>query len=198
MLQVEESISVYGGAAHPYHWAAQADWDFRKGLEENMAAPVFKSERISRTSTITLHAPLEEVFPLFGPIREKEGAAGWEPQVLYSASGSVEEHMVFTTRAHHGHEPDSTWMVSKYHPDQAFIEYAVFAPGRLWWIAIRCREGSVGETTEAKISYTYTGLTEKGNAINERALETMYRRNLKDWEESINHYLETGKRLEHR
>jgi len=167
-------------------------------LEENMAASVFKSERISRTSTITLNAPLKRVFPLFGPIREKEWAAGWEPQVLYSTTGSVEEYMVFKTRSHHGHEPDSTWTVSKYHPDQAFIEYTVFAPGRLWWITIRCREGIVGETTEAEITYTYTGLTEKGNAINERALETMYRRNLKDWEESINHYLETGERLEHR
>ena len=44
--------------------------------------------------------------------------------------------------------------------------------------------------------YTYTGLTEKGNATNEKALETMYRRDLKDWEEAINHYLKTGERLE--
>ena len=31
-----------------------------------------------------------------------------------------------------------------------------------------------------------------GNAINERALQLMYARDLKDWEEKINHYLETG------
>jgi hypothetical protein len=166
-------------------------------LEENMAVSVFKSERISRTSTITLNAPLERVFPLFGPVREKEWAAGWEPQVLYSTTDFVEEHMVFKTRSHHGQEPDSTWTVSKYHSDQAFIEYTVFAPERLWWITIQCREDIVGETTEAEITYTYTGLAEKGNAINERALKTMYRRDLKDWEEAINHYLETGERLGH-
>jgi hypothetical protein len=45
--------------------------------------------------------------------------------------------------------------------------------------------------------YTYTGLTEHGNAINKLALGMMYRRNLKDWEEAINHYLETGQRLAH-
>jgi len=162
-----------------------------------MTESVFKSERISRTSIITLKAPLKRVFPLFGPIREKEWAAGWEPQVLYSTAGSVEEHMVFKTRSHHGHGPDFTWTVSKYNPDQACIEYTVFAPGRLWWIAIQCREAIVGETTEAEITYTYTGLTEQGNEINKRALEKMYRLNLGDWEESINHYLETGERLEH-
>ncbi len=163
-----------------------------------MAVSVFKSERVSRTSTITLNAPLERVFPLFGPIREREWAAGWDPQILYSTTDLVEEHMVFKTPSHHGHgEPDYTWTVSKYLPDQALIEYTVFAPERLWWITIQCREDIVGETTKAEIAYTYTGLTEKGNAINERALEAMYRRDLKDWEEAINHYLETGKRLGH-
>ena len=101
-----------------------------------MAVSDFKSERISKTSTITLNASLESVFPLFGPIREKEWAAGWEPQVLYSTTNLVEEHMVFKAPSHHEHEPDSTWTVSKYHPDQAFIEYTVFVPERLWWITI--------------------------------------------------------------
>lgn len=60
-----------------------------------------------------------------------------------------------------------------------------------------CREGKSRETTEAEITYTYTGLTEKGSEINQMALETMFRRDLKDWEEEINHYLATGERLEH-
>lgn len=162
-----------------------------------MALSAFKAERISKTSLITLNAPLKSVFPLFGPVKEKEWAAGWEPQVLYLTADLIEEHMVFKTQSHHGHEPDSTWTVSKYNPDQAFVEYTVFAPERLWWITIQCRDAVAGGTTEAEITYTYTGLTEKGNAINQRALETMFRRDLKDWEESINHYLNTGERLEH-
>jgi hypothetical protein len=162
-----------------------------------MAIPAFKSQRVSRTSVITLQAPLERVFPLFGPVREQEWAAGWEPELLYPASGSVEEHMVFRTRSHHGHEPDCTWTVSRYHPGQAFIEYTVFAPERLWRIAVQCREESGGEATGAVITYTYTGLTENGNAINGRALEKMYHRDLKDWEEAINHYLKTGERPGH-
>jgi hypothetical protein len=87
--------------------------------------------------------------------------------------------------------------VSRYSPEEAFIEYTVFAPGRLWWIAIQCSESAEGERTRAEITYTYTGLTEEGNAANERALAEMYRRDLEDWEEAINHYLETGERFEH-
>jgi hypothetical protein len=178
--------------------AAQADWGFRIGLEENMAASVFKSERISRTSTITLNAPLREVFPLFGPIREREWAAGWDPQILYSTTDLVEERMVFKTPSHHGHdEPDYTWTVSKYLPDQAFIEYTVFTPERLWWITVQCREDIPNQTTMAEITYTYTGLTDTGNAINEKALQLMYAHDLRDWEEAINHYLKTGERREH-
>lgn len=101
-----------------------------------MAFSGFVPARISRTRTIALNAPLEKVFPLFGPIREKEWAADWEPRILYSATGFVEEHMVFKTRPRHSREPDFTWTVSKYHPDQALIEYTVFTSERLWWITI--------------------------------------------------------------
>jgi hypothetical protein len=156
----------------------------------------FQAERISKASTITLRAPLETVFPLFGPIRERDWEAGWDPQVLYATDDLVEEHMVFKTRSHHMNEPDYIWTVSRYHPERAFIEYTVFTPDRLWWIAVQCQGGAQGDTTRAEITYTFTGLTEQGVAINRAMLERMYRHDLKDWEAAINHYLETGKRLE--
>lgn len=163
-----------------------------------MTSPAFLSRRISRTSTITLNAPLKESFPLFGPIREKEWAAGWNPEILYSTTYIVEEHMVFKTPSHHGHsEPDYIWTVTKYLPDQALIEYAVFTPERLWWITIKCHEDTSHQTTKAEITYTYTGLTDTGNEINERALQLMYAHDLRDWEELINHYLKTGEKREH-
>jgi hypothetical protein len=165
--------------------------------EANMTLSASTSKRISRTQSITLNAPLREVFPLFGPLRESEWAAGWEPQILYSTTGVVEEHMVFKTASQHGHgEPDYIWTVSKYLPDQAFIEYQVFTSERLWWITIQCREETPNLTTRAEITYTYTGLTDIGNAINEKALQLMYAHDLQDWEESINHYLKTGERQE--
>jgi hypothetical protein len=162
-----------------------------------MTNSAFTSRRVSRTRLITLNAPLRDVFPLFGPIREGEWAAGWDPQILYSTTDLVEEHMVFKTPPHPGHgEPDYAWTVSKYMPGQASIEYTVFTPERLWWIAIHCRESIPHQTTEAEITYTFTGLTERGNALNEKAVQLMYAQDLRDWEAALNHYLSTGERLE--
>ena len=152
-----------------------------------MTKSTFESQRISKTSIITLNAPLREVFPLFGPIREREWTADWNPQLIFSITDLVEEHMVFRTQSPQGHEPDFTWIISRYGLDESFIEYTVFAPERLCWITIQCREDITENITEAEITYTYTGLTEHGNAINARALDAMYHQDLKDWEVSINH-----------
>lgn len=158
----------------------------------------FEPQRISRSATITLNAPLEKGFLLFGPIREKDWAPGWDPRILYPTSNRVEERMIFKTSSHTGHgESEYTWTVSKYSPDQALIEYLVFTSERVWWITIQCREAVPDQTTEAEITYTYTGLTSKGNEINARALQSMYAHDLRDWEEAINHYLRTGERIGH-
>jgi hypothetical protein len=165
-----------------------------------MPIPHFTSKRITRTSLITLKAPIAKIFPLFNPVREKEWAAGWEPQFLVELTQAqdVEEHMVFRTPSVHGHdEIDYIWTISKYMPDQALIEYTVFTAERLWWITIQCRDDRVNRTTNAEITYTFTGLTDKGNAINEKALQVMFAHDLKDWEKAINHYLMTGERLLH-
>lgn len=88
-----------------------------------MTVSDFTSDSRARTRTITVHAPLCDAFPLFGPIRERAWATGWEPHLLSAPSDRVEEHMVFTTPSHPDHdEPDYTWILSKYLPEQALIE----------------------------------------------------------------------------
>ena len=169
----------------------------RKNSEENLTSLNFESKRISRTSIITLNASLDKVFPLFGPIKEKEWADGWSPEIVYSKTNLLEEHMVFKTKAHGHGETNYTWIVTKYMPEQSFIEYTVFTNERLWYITIKCSENSNIQTTDVEITYTYTGLTEKGNVINEKALQSMYSNELKDWEEAINYYLKTGKKRKH-
>ena len=165
-----------------------------------MTVSDFVSKRITKTRSIIIKAPITKVFPLFNPVKEKEWAAGWEPQFLTESTRDqeVEERMVFRTQSPHGHdEIDYIWTISKYLPDQAFIEYTVFTPERLWWITIQCRNEIPNHTTTAEVTYTFTGLTDKGNAINEKALHAMYAHDLKDWEEAINHYLMTGEKVLH-
>ncbi len=155
----------------------------------------FVSKRLAKTSTITLKAPLEKVFPLFGPIKEKEWADGWNPKIIYSTTNIVDEHMVFRIKSHAHGESSYMWMVTKYLPHQSLIEYTVFTEERVWNITVQCHENTNTQMTDAEITYTFTGLTETGNAINEKALEHMYSKDLKDWEEAINYYLKTGKVL---
>ena len=153
---------------------------------------------VSESRNIELDGSLEQVFPLFGPIMEKKWAEGWNPQMVLPYEELVEEHMVFLTPSGHPEDPGpATWIVSKYDPDQWFIEYTVFTQGRLWWISIQCRKAESPERTLATIRYTYLGLTEEASRLNDSASERMFRHDLSDWERAINHYLQTGTALSH-
>jgi hypothetical protein len=152
------------------------------------------AERIERSASFIVNAEIENTFPLFGPIREKEWAAGWEPQIIYSRSPKVEAHMIFKTAASNPDEKEYLWVVTQYRPADFFIEYKVSTFQRIWFITVSCKPQQ--EKTLVSVTYSYTGLTEAGNRINRQALEKMFADNLKDWEEAINYYLTTGKRLE--
>jgi hypothetical protein len=157
----------------------------------------FKPERISRQSTIVLNGSIEKVFPLFGPLREKEWAEGWDPEIIYASSPDVlvEEHMIFRTRAHrHPREEFYTWVITQYRPEEHEIEYTVSTQHRIWFIRVTC--DSPGASTKATVSYTFTSLTPEGSEMNRAALEKMFEHNLSDWGEAINYYLRTGKQLQ--
>jgi hypothetical protein len=161
----------------------------------NQEIPVeAQSERITRSAVFTAIGKIETVFPLFGPIREKDWAEGWNPEVLYRTRNDilVEEHMIFQTSGHAG-EGKYTWVITQYQPEKYLIEYTVSTSERIWFIRVACRE--TGSNTEVKVSYTYTGLTDEGNRKNEQAINRMFAHDLKDWEEAINYYLKTGKLL---
>jgi hypothetical protein len=150
-----------------------------------------KHERISRTATIQVNAQIEVVFPLFGPIKEKEWADGWDPEVIYSKTNLVEQHMMFRTKGRNPSEPFYAWTITTYNPDQHIIEYTVSTANRLWFITVVC----LGRDTQtsATITYTFTNLTDEGRELNTTALNKMYAEDLKDWEHAINYFLKTGK-----
>ncbi|MCX6071409.1 MAG: hypothetical protein NTU91_11225 [Chloroflexi bacterium] len=155
-----------------------------------MQSAAISPVRISRTRAIVLRGMPDEVFPLFGPIREQEWAPGWAPTIIHPSGVLAEAHMVFTARSHDADEAECTWTISTYDPEHGSIEYTVFAPGRLWTIAIRCHPGQADRTARAEVTYTYTGVTDRGRRLNEAALERMFHRDLKDWEEQINRTLD--------
>lgn len=150
-----------------------------------------------RTSVIRLEGDVARVFPLFGPLRESEWAEGWSPTIVWPTDEVVRERMVFLVRSAHGDGRETMWVVSRYDEGRALIEYTVFEPETIHWIRIRCCSAGGGKETEATVTYTYVGTTESACRRNARALASMYRHDLKDWETAINHYLGTGERLAH-
>jgi hypothetical protein len=156
-----------------------------------MNPDTFTAERISRSATIILEGPVDTVFPLFGPIEEMKWEDGWDPVILYPVSGEPEEGMFFTTRAQDHDETTYAWIVAKYNPEMYLIEYIVSTHNRCWVITIQCT-ALPGNRTQTTVRYTFTGLTALGNELNRRAIQKIYTRNLKDWEEAINYYLKAG------
>lgn len=154
----------------------------------------FSIDRIRDEATIQLNGPIEKVFPLFGPIKEMDWAPGWNPEIVYSATKVVEEHMIFRTKGRFDSEPFYTWIITQYFPTQYLIEYTVSTSERIWFIRVQCKANTAQRTT-ATISYTFTALTDRGNELNRISLSQMFERRLKDWEEAINHFINTGRKI---
>lgn len=161
-------------------------------VNDAMSQVGFKAERISKTASFIVEGNIENVFPLFGPIREMEWAEGWNPEILFIESDLAEEHMIFRTKGSM-EEEHYTWVITQFDKSEHLVEYTVSTPNRIWFIRVVCE--SYHEKTKTTVSYTYTGLNARGNELNRIALSKMYTKDLKDWEEAINYYLREGKLL---
>jgi len=156
----------------------------------------FLPSRITQTATIYLHSTPEVVFPLFGPIAEKKWADAWSPEVVYSETGELERNMVFKTYGSKSGKTTFLWVISYLNFEEKQVVYTVSSKNRTWTIDVQClpKEGDMSQTA-VEVTYTYIGLTAKGNKRNKKALKAKYQHELKDWQESINYYLETGEKL---
>lgn len=152
----------------------------------------FVAQRIFNSATIELNGDIETVFPLFGPIREKEWEPGWNPVIVYSDDPLVEKYMIFKSPGRFEGEDSYLWMISQYDPESYLIEYTVHTADRIWTINVNCQ--AVEDKTLTTVAYTYTGLNARGNDLNRVALNQMYARNLQDWQEALDDYLEKGTR----
>src|SRR5438067_506149 len=100
------------------------------------------SAQVRRMGEITLHAPLEKVFPLFGPVDEAKWAPGWQASIKHG--GNAEVGTVFTTDAS-GHQ--AMWIVSRYEEERRAIQYTVVFPeDRVVQIDIECQFRNANET----------------------------------------------------
>jgi hypothetical protein len=144
----------------------------------------FAPRQVSRVYTQSLAAPPGEILPLLTPIGEKAWAHGWDPVMLFEAPPPG-VGTVFATR-HHG-QPDTIWLLDTFEPER--VRYLHVTPGSdVTEIDIQLRPAA-DRRTDAEIRYTYTGFSDRGNALVDSWTEERYREFMRAWEEELNHYL---------
>jgi hypothetical protein len=154
---------------------------------------VFKSKRATWKYCQTINAPPNKVFPLLCPVREAEWLDGWKYELIYSESGFAEEGCVFST-PYEGEE-DTIWIITKHDKENneiEFVRYTYDSRTCVLRIALRSKDN---HCSSVDITYTYTGISQRGNDFIDNFTEDKFLDAVKFWEKSMNYFLETGNRL---
>jgi len=160
--------------------------------DKSQASP-FTAKSVTQTGTIHLNGAIHRVFPFFGPVREKEWAPGWNPQIVFPIGPEIAEGMVFTVQQ--DKNGIAYWMVTRFDPATHTIAYANVIPGLLAVrIQIACRAAG-DQQTDVTVTYQHTALSDAGNQIVEQLDDKASEAKMAHWQHAINHLLATGKRI---
>lgn len=157
---------------------------------EAATAPASPLKRSTRTGVQTWEAPPARVLPLLTPLGEKAWAVGWEPEMRWQAEGSG-EGTLFVIRSPSGSE--AVWVLQTFDTLNLRVAYAHLTPGTLLVELSLQLSALQGGRTRADIRYTYTALSEAGNA---HRTEAEFEGFMRDWEREMNHFLATGRKLD--
>jgi hypothetical protein len=146
----------------------------------------FEAGHVHRVHDIEIDAPVADVFPLLTPAGEELWVAGWTPVYLYPRSRETQKGMVFTT----GEGADLTlWSVADYDPERHAARYVRVTPAsRFGYVEVLC-DGIGATWTRVRVAYTYTALTDAGNAFIDQFTEESYRAMIEEWRGLIGAHL---------
>jgi hypothetical protein len=153
----------------------------------------FQAKRIKKQYKHKISASGTKVFPLLCPVREYDWIDGWNCRMIYSDSGVAENNCIFTTSFPRGAE--EIWTVSLYDPKSFIIQFVVVNPeAYVMKLDISLQENGDG-STGVTWTNTLTGLSDDGNAFIANYNES-YASAMNGLFKSLEHYLQTGKKLE--
>jgi len=153
----------------------------------------FKAKRVTRNYIQTINAEPARVHSLICPVKEAEWLDGWDYDLVFSHSGFAEKGCVFTSTSEG--EKDTIWLITKRDDSACETKFARITPdSRVADVTIRIEDGG-NHISRVHITYTITALTEEGNRFIENFTEENFIKDMKFWEATMNHYLETGKAL---
>ncbi|AZQ62462.1 hypothetical protein EI427_09485 [Flammeovirga pectinis] len=151
-----------------------------------------KPTRISHTYEQTINGSIEDILPLYCPVRELEWVEKWNPKTVYSNSGVVEEDCIFIT---YHDENEVVWIVTEYNTETGHVKMYYHEAG----VQVTKLEIQVSPITENKtkavLTYSKTALSKKGNNVLKEFTKEEYDIMMDSWEKAMNHYLKTGEML---
>ncbi|KJF42091.1 hypothetical protein [Draconibacterium sediminis] len=148
-----------------------------------------KPNRVSHAYVQTIHGKMEEILPLYCPVRELDWCENWNPKTVYSNSGLVEKDCIFITP---DGETDVVWIVTDYDTEKGHVEMFYHVP-QVLITKLEIQVTALSENkTEIVLTYSKTSLSEKGDKILEKFTKEEYDIMMDSWEKAMNHYLATG------
>jgi hypothetical protein len=175
--------------------------DHAFGAEERLVhGSRFVGRQWTTEGTFFVPFPIEDVFPLYGPVEEARWAPGWEPNWVYPDKAVVEASKtapgwVFTT----GRGPTDTrvWYVLNVNLARHEISYLVHWPGQMIYRIDVSAESVVDPRsrmrgTSTTVRYEIVGLSEAGNdeIARRSGLAGYHAERMEHWRRSIQEYLE--------
>ena len=150
------------------------------------------STHVRRTGQISLHGPVEKVFPLFGPVDEAKWAPGWEPSIKYGSNAELGTVFTTETSTH-----PAIWIVTRYDAKSHDMQYTtVFPEDRVVQLDIACTRADAAET-RCDVACAITALSGSATAAVEHYTQERHDERVAHWRTAINYYLQTGTRIEH-
>lgn len=151
-----------------------------------------KPNKVSHAYEQTINGTIEDIMPLYCPVKELDWCENWNPKAVYSNSGLVEKDCIFITA--HGKE-DIVWIVTNYDIETGHVEMVYQVTGVLVTkLEIQVTPISK-DKTKAVLTYSKTSLSEIGDKVLEEFTKENYDIMMDSWEKAMNHYLKTGKML---
>jgi hypothetical protein len=136
----------------------------------------------------------DEVFPLLCPVKEKDWTPDWDPKLVISSSGVMEQECLFIEE---DSPTDAIWVVSKHDPVNFEVAMYRIVPGVIVGrFAITLDISEEGNMTNASVSYEQTALSKDGEKIIDEFTAESFAEFMDEFTLAINHYLNTGKMIE--
>ena len=154
----------------------------------------FASQRFTRRGEFSIHASVEDVFPLLCPKREEEWIPGWECETIWSRSGYNEEGAVFRTTKPYGTE--LYWNTLQYDMPGRIVDFLITAPHLyMFRFKIDVAPADDGRLT-ISFTQTFTSVSEEGTNLLNRYKADDFAGRLRSLGEFMNQYLQDKHRSE--